>query len=224
MFKFLNKLKHNLAFIIIMAIPLSSCNTPSQHQAATGPSQDQINALNSLVESKSFLSKTEVIRKGQSYNSSCKGSLCSAFGVESVSSSVTIDYLLSIEIKDSSDADLVRRSQKPIYLLVDHRLNNTIKRSGGTTKEEKTLRRKNSSSCANEPWMYVIFPANGYSHESEEQATVTIKRTYAPGSSIQSFETTNVDGAISPILRASFSPFRAGRHDCWDTDFAELRP
>jgi len=72
--------------------------------------------------------------------------------------------------------------------------------------------------------MYVLLPQNGYTVRSGGTAEVTVKRTYAPGSAVASFETTNVEGADSPIVRVSLEPFRAGRHDCWHRDFSSFRP
>jgi len=196
----------------------------SASSSFTGPSQSQVDSLNFLASNGHITAKTVILGKGDASEASCRGRLCSAFGVESVSSDVDIEYMLEVDLALVDESQPLVDNPRPIYVLVDHRLKHTIRQSGRTRVEDKTLRREGAISCANEPYMYVLLPQNGYTVRSGGTAEVTVKRTYAPGSAVASFETTNVEGADSPIVRVSLEPFRAGRHDSWHRDFSSFRP
>ena len=212
-------------FLFTAACSSSSGTSTNSIDSRANPSAEAIAALRYLVENDAFTAKTIVTGKGEASNKSCKGRLCSAFGVESVSSDVLIDYMLEGDIALLPPFETILDERLPIYVMIDHKMKNTIRQSGRTRIENKTIRRKGTIKCANEPYMYVFLPSNGYEIRSGGQAEVTVKRTYAPGSSIASFETKDIDGANSPIVKVSFQPFRTGRkQNCWHPDYSYLRP
>lgn len=205
----------------VSAVALSACVAGG----IASPS-DEV-ALQQLLVPGAVTAKTEVIGKGRQFNSSCKGALCSAFGVESVSSDVMIDHIVDVKLDAAFATEeilsLMKRG-RPIYVAVDQRMSMKVRRGGNTTVEDQTIRRAGATACANEPYMFVLAPENGYWIREQGQAEVTIKRTYAPGSAVRDFEIVGVDGANSPILKMSLSPFKVGKQDCWHPAFKNYRP
>jgi hypothetical protein len=174
------------------------------------------------VERGEISARTIVTGKGQAGSASCKGALCSAFGVESVSSDVDIRHTIHISADPRSpEIMLLAQNRKPIYLLVDQRMTMTKRQGGRTTTSAETFRRKGAVACAHEPYVFVLRPESGYDEKLDGTADVTIKRTYAPGSSVKSFEITNVNDAQSRILKASLRPIQA---ECYHPAFKSYRP
>lgn len=207
----------NCAILAIATLTLSGC-------VSTVPTSSNGNSDLVLINKEGVIARTIVTGKGPAAKASCKGALCSAFGVESVSSTVQIDYQMQIDLADSSELSRLKSGGRKLYVSIEPRLKMTRFIGGKTVVEDKSIRRKNAVKCANEPYMYVLSPENGYSAKLDGVAMVTIKRTYAPGSALRSFETRDVDGALSPVLRVSYKPFAPSKHDCWHPAFKHLRP